>query len=138
MTVSETGGWSDLRWRSWDDLALVRAKLDTGADPNEGEHLFDRPLHRAAGYGSPEVVAALAERADDVDAECEGRTALWEAVFNDRADNALALVAAGADPWRPMMGGWSPGRLSLAGPGRGCSSRSRAIMPALPRPRPPP
>lgn len=23
---------------------------------------------------------------------------------------------AGADPWRPMMNGWSPGRLSLAGP----------------------
>jgi hypothetical protein len=37
-------------------------------------------------------------------------------VFHDRYDNARALVEAGADPWRPMMGGWSPGRLSLAGP----------------------
>ncbi|NED01512.1 ankyrin repeat domain-containing protein, partial [Streptomyces sp. SID6648] len=30
--------------------------------------------------------------------------------------NARALAAAGADPWRPSLGGWSPGRLSLAGP----------------------
>ncbi|AWS48658.1 hypothetical protein DKM19_24000 [Streptosporangium sp. 'caverna'] len=53
---------------------------------------------------------------EDVDAEDEGRTALWVAVYERRHDNARALVAAGADPWRPMMSGWSPGRLSLAGP----------------------
>ncbi|NUW46812.1 ankyrin repeat domain-containing protein [Nonomuraea rhodomycinica] len=52
----------------------------------------------------------------DVDAECEGRSALWVAVYEERHDVARALVAAGADPWRPMMSGWSPGRLSLAGP----------------------
>lgn len=75
-----------------------------------------RPLHAAAEHGSPEVVAELARRVHDVDAEQEGRTALWEAVFNNRPDNARALVAAGADPWRPMMNGWSPGRLSLATP----------------------
>ncbi|NUW37889.1 ankyrin repeat domain-containing protein [Nonomuraea sp. SMC257] len=52
----------------------------------------------------------------DVDAEFEGRSALWVAVYEERHDVARALVAAGADPWRPMMSGWSPGRLSLAGP----------------------
>jgi hypothetical protein len=116
MTTQETAGWSDFRWDSWTDLALVRARLDAGADPLDGAYPFERPLHAAAERGSPEVVAELAGRVDDVDAECQGRTALWDAVFNDRTENALALVAAGADPWRPMMAGWSPGRLSLAGP----------------------
>ncbi|MEU8148099.1 ankyrin repeat domain-containing protein [Nonomuraea sp. NPDC048901] len=116
MTAKESADWSDFGWNSWEDLALVRAKLDAGADPNEGVYIFERPLHAAAERGSPEVVAELAGRVDDVDAECEGRTALWGAVFSDRPENALALVAAGADPWRPMMAGWSPGRLSLAGP----------------------
>ncbi|MFK0238050.1 hypothetical protein [Streptomyces vinaceus] len=36
-----------------------------------------------------------------------------------KPDNARALAAAGADPWRELIGGWSPGRLSLAGPTRG-------------------
>lgn len=114
--MSETAGWNDFGWDSWSDVARVRARLDAGADPNSGTYRYERPLHLAAAQGSPEVVAELAARVDDVDAEHEGRTALWEAVFNDRPDNVRALVAAGADPWRPMMSGWSPGRLSLASP----------------------
>ncbi|SEG92222.1 Ankyrin repeat-containing protein [Nonomuraea solani] len=110
MTAAD---WSDLMPR-WEDVALVRARLDAGADPNND--LYQPPLHAAAESGSPEVVAELAGRVDDIDAEWEGRSALWLAVFNDCPDNVRALVAAGADPWRPMMAGWSPGRLSLAGP----------------------
>lgn len=79
-------------------------------------HFHYRPLHVAAECGSPEVVAELAGRVRDVDAEHWCRTALWDAVFANRPDNARALVAAGADPWRPMMAGWSPRRLSLATP----------------------
>ncbi|GAB3979661.1 hypothetical protein GCM10029978_075630 [Actinoallomurus acanthiterrae] len=73
-------------------------------------------LHVAAERGSPEVVAELAGRVADIDAEDQGHSALWAAVYHGRPDNARVLAAAGADPWRPMMAGWSPGRLSLAGP----------------------
>jgi hypothetical protein len=73
-------------------------------------------LHAAAQWGSAEVVAELARLVDEVDAQQDGRTALWVAVHANKPDNARALAAAGADPWRPMMAGWSPARLSLAGP----------------------
>ncbi|MEV4058504.1 ankyrin repeat domain-containing protein [Nonomuraea dietziae] len=116
MAVNDGSGWSGIGWDDWSNLSLIRARLDAGADPNAGAFFHERPLHAAAGCGSPEVVAELARRVDDVDAEHEGRTALWEAVFHNRPDNARALVTAGADPWRPMMDGWSPGRLSLATP----------------------
>ncbi|MFG1688283.1 ankyrin repeat domain-containing protein [Nonomuraea sp. NPDC049269] len=109
-------GWWVVGYDGWTDLDLIRARLAAGADPNSGVRIFEKPLHIAAEQGSPEVVAELARRVDDVDAEHRGRTALWMAVFEGRVDNARALLAAGADPWRLMMDGWSPGRLSLAGP----------------------
>jgi hypothetical protein len=71
-------------------------------------------LHVAAERGSADVVLDLARRAADVDAEFDGRSALWQAVHAGKPENARALVEAGADPWRPMMSGWSPGRLALA------------------------
>lgn len=114
MAVVEGDGWSGFGWESWRDHTLVRDRLEHGADPNAWGG--SRPLHRAAVFGSPEVVAELARRVDDVDAEEEGRTALWAAVLYDRADNARVLAAAGGDPWRIALADWSPGRLSLAGP----------------------
>jgi Ankyrin repeats (3 copies) len=114
MGVADEGGWSRMDWRSWSDLAEVRARLAAGADPDA--ELGDRgsALHIAVELGSADVVAQLAGLVDDVDAEYDGRTALWIAVQADQPDHARALAAAGADPWRPMMAGWSPGRLSLA------------------------
>jgi hypothetical protein len=112
-------------WRSWSDLAEVRARLAAGADPNALLRGEGRPLHAAAERGSADVVAELAALVDDVDAVHDGRTALWAAVQADKPDNARALAVAGADPWRPMMAGWSPGRLSLA-------SRTRDLFPAPP------
>ncbi len=52
----------------------------------------------------------------DVDAVWWGRTALWDAVMHRHHDIARRLADAGADPWRPLIAGWSPGRLALAGP----------------------
>ncbi|WP_249374800.1 DUF6461 domain-containing protein [Streptomyces sp. I05A-00742] len=43
-------------------------------------------------------------------------TPLWEALMDNRPELVKSLVAAGADPWLPVLCGWSPGRLSLAGP----------------------
>jgi hypothetical protein len=73
-------------------------------------------LHSAAERGTADQVAALAAGAPDVDELDWGRTPLWRAVFENKPDNARALVAAGADPHREMMAGWSPARLAAAGP----------------------
>ncbi|MFF3394560.1 ankyrin repeat domain-containing protein [Streptomyces sp. NPDC002669] len=106
-------GWTGMGW-DWTDHDRVRRCLDEGADPEAWSG--GRPLHRAAVFGSPEVVAELAGRVADVDAPENGVTALWEAVVAGKPENARGLAAAGADPWRLSLGGWSPGRLSLAGP----------------------
>lgn len=70
-------------------------------------------LHRAALFGTAHEVAALLQKTDDVDVFFEERTALWQAVNARNHESAALLLAAGADPARPMMSGWSPGRLSL-------------------------
>jgi hypothetical protein len=114
MSLADDGGWFGMGGRSWSDPAEVRARLAAGADPNVPIRGWGYPLHAAAGWGSAGVVAELAGFVDDVDAVHDGRTALWVAVQADKPDNARALAAAGADPWRPMMAGWSPRRLSLA------------------------
>ncbi|MEV5499570.1 ankyrin repeat domain-containing protein [Nonomuraea fuscirosea] len=120
MTDPQPAGWSGIGGDGWADLAAIRVRLEAGADPDAGVYAFGghdgRPLHFAAEWGSPETVTELARHVADVDADFDDRTALWTAVFAHRPDNARALVAAGADPWRPMMAGWSPGRLALAGP----------------------
>ncbi|MFE9601688.1 ankyrin repeat domain-containing protein [Streptomyces hokutonensis] len=78
---------------------------------NEGE------LHEAASFGMPmNVFEERIRAAADIDALWYGRTPLFEAVMYREREMALRLVSAGADPWRPQMNGWSPGRLNLAGP----------------------
>lgn len=109
---AEHHGWQGFWDTGWAGLEAVRERLDAGADPNVGWSWMP-PLHEAAERGSPEVVAELAARVDDVDVLVDGRSALWRAVYTGRQENARALLAAGADPVRPMMSGWSPARLSL-------------------------
>lgn len=108
--------WSGIVYGDFTDPKKFRQRLEAGADPLGELWTFDTPLHAAAQKGSPQVVFELASRARDLDAFCQGRSALWNAVYHQREDNASVLAELGADPWRPMMDGWSPGRLSLAGP----------------------
>lgn len=105
-------GWHGCSQTGWASVEAVRERLDAGADPNVGWYWMP-PLHEAAERGTPEVVAELAACVDDVDVLVDGRSALWRAVCTGRPGNARALLAAGADPLRPMMSGWSPARLSL-------------------------
>ncbi|GAA4224602.1 hypothetical protein GCM10022254_04430 [Actinomadura meridiana] len=111
----DESGWPYVHPHDWTDVEKIRALLEGGADPDGEANYGVRALHLAAEYGSPAVVAELAERVSDIDAEDHGRSALWVAVCHHRMDNVRPLIEAGADPWRTMMGGWSPGRLSLAG-----------------------
>ncbi|MFD3583231.1 ankyrin repeat domain-containing protein [Streptomyces sp. NPDC058683] len=111
--AAESDGWAGMGW-DWTDADDIRRRLDEGADPEKWSG--GRPLHRAAVFGSSEVVAELAGLVADVDALENGVTALWEAVVSRKPEHARALVLAGADPWRLSIGGWPPGRLSLAGP----------------------
>lgn len=104
--------WSGLRGDDWSDLRLVRTRLDAGADPHAPEL-----LHAATEYGSPEVVTLIAAVAGDLEAVNEFRqTALWLAVCTGRGDNAAALLSAGADGWRPVIGAWSAGHLARITP----------------------
>jgi hypothetical protein len=111
------GDWDGVRLWGGGDAAQVQARLAAGADPcaPSGSGGWTM-LHVAAELASPEVVAAMAGAARELDGLAEGRSALWLAVYSGRYENAQVLAAAGADPWLPMMAGWSPGRLSLAGP----------------------
>ncbi|MCL7430315.1 ankyrin repeat domain-containing protein [Streptomyces sp. YS415] len=109
--------WQSMSYDDWGDLEQVRHRLARGEDPNtlpDGEP----PLVRAAAAGNPEVVAELVRLVDDVDARGEEWpfTPLLAAVFEKHAAAARVLAEAGADPWRKVLGSWSPGRLSLAGP----------------------
>jgi hypothetical protein len=84
---------------------------------NDLDTVLPPALHEAAMSGlSLRALEPLIRGSADVDAVWWGRTALWDAVMHRHHDIARRLAGAGADPWRPLIAGWSPGRLALAGP----------------------
>ncbi|MDI2127105.1 ankyrin repeat domain-containing protein [Yinghuangia seranimata] len=116
--VHEQGDWEGLGRTAFQDLALIRARMAHGADP---EHRFGEEgtvLHLAAECGSAEVVGELARNVADVDVRSGfyGDTPLWRAVCAGNADSVAALLAAGADAWTPLVAGRSAGSLALRTP----------------------
>jgi hypothetical protein len=80
----------------WTDAGDIRRRLDAGADPERRPG--GRPLHRAALFGSPEVVAELAARVADVDALENGVTARWEAVMSEDRRTRASSPPPGPTP----------------------------------------
>jgi ankyrin repeat protein len=105
----------------------VRAALAAGGDPNQRSGAIrETPLHAvlsaalwtpAEQDSSVEAVELLIGAGADVEAVNEsGETPLWLAVRRGRRDHTVALLDAGADPWRTVLGGRSAGRVALDGP----------------------
>ncbi|MGG2458959.1 ankyrin repeat domain-containing protein [Streptomyces sp. RGM 3693] len=109
------GDWELLAPFHWRDTDLVLTRLANGADPGAlAPGNREAPLHLAAAQGSATAVAALLDRGAAVDVpDDQGCTPLWHAVCHGAEENAALLLRAGADAWRPQVGGRSPGHLAL-------------------------
>jgi len=119
------GAWTDITWQH---IEQVRGALEAGADVNVVvDESQVTPLFRALQEGTPEVVELLLVHGADVEATIPpGWTPLWAAVRGVqimavdrpqwRREKVRLLLASGADPWRPTMGGRSPGEVALWGP----------------------
>ncbi|MEU8140038.1 ankyrin repeat domain-containing protein [Streptodolium elevatio] len=108
------GDWEGMGRNGFRDAELVRTRLEHGADPTERRPEGDTLLHVIAEYGTSDVLAEMAARADDVDvvAQWTGETPLWKAVCQGNAENVAVLLGSGADPWRPVLSGRSAGSIA--------------------------
>lgn len=76
---------------------VARMLLDGGAHPGVvGEHLFRTPLHTAATWGDPELIALLLKEGPRDSRDVDGLTPLMTAALSGRTKNVEALLAAGA------------------------------------------
>jgi serine/threonine-protein phosphatase 6 regulatory ankyrin repeat subunit B len=93
---------------------VVEALLRAGADVNKADEDGDAPLRVAA---SAPIATMLIERGADVNATNKlGRTALWRAALQDRADLVEALLQAGADVNKADEDGDAPLRMAASAP----------------------
>jgi hypothetical protein len=107
--AEDIGAWRD------SNLAQIRERLADGLDPGRClPWLRSTPLHQAAQEGAVQVIELLLASGAAVDpVDGDGATPLWEAVRHGQDDAVGALLAAGADPWRPCIAGRSPGVQAL-------------------------
>lgn len=77
------------------DPAGVAALLAAGADPNGGPNRS--PLHPATRDPSGRLLKMLLDAGADPNLPYNKETPLWEAALVDARDNAMTLIAAGAD-----------------------------------------
>lgn len=93
------------------DVGMIAALLDDGADPNAADRQGFTPLHFAAQQWSIEAAQILLERGADVDpVNTYGNSPLWTAVFNSKGRGALIEVLSrrGANPLRQNKAGQTP------------------------------
>jgi ankyrin repeat protein len=95
-----------------DDVALARALIAAGADPNAVNDYGSFPLGEAASIGNPEMIELLLEAGADPElANPDGQTALMIVARTNKVEAAKLLIDAGADvnraeTWRgqtPLM-----------------------------------
>ncbi len=92
-----------------EDVATVRALLDSGADVDGAQPDGTTALHWAVFRQQGEIVRLLIEAGTDVNVANElGATPLWLAADNGDAELIEALLAAGADPNVTLEGGETP------------------------------
>lgn len=109
-----SGGWTALMWAANNgNAAAVKALLDAGANPDEGDSEGWTALMLAAtdsrGDGGSEAVELLARVTKDVNrTDKMGRGALMSAAMYGSSNGVKALLAEGADPGIRMAEGETP------------------------------
>lgn len=90
------------------ELELVKAMLDSGADPNMTDRKGLTPLMYAARKDEQEVIKLLLARGADIDAKDKsGWSALMVAIKKDHPEMARLLLENGANPHIIDPTGWN-------------------------------
>ncbi|MBN4054036.1 ankyrin repeat domain-containing protein [Haliea sp. AH-315-K21] len=99
INVAQADGTSLLHWAVYyDDLSLVNALLELGADARLRNNYAASPLSQAAITGNPEIIEALLGAGADANERfADGQTAIMVLARTNNLDAALVLLNRGAD-----------------------------------------
>ena len=80
------------------DIVLVKALIDAGADVNEKDEAGEAPLHIAVVGGYREIASLLIEKGAEVNVgDARGLTPMHAAAWRGYRDAVVMLIASGAD-----------------------------------------